>query len=138
MSAQLRNIDKQLEDKEFVKNYFRGVETGQDVTKRLVKDGVTYSAPDLIARLVGWLEEAEPSDESTADARARAEQEIAAMNLPSKEEEKATKEETKTSSGQDSASTSGGQSSDGTTRTSSSTTSSSKPSAFGSSKSEGK
>src|SRR5687767_9669643 len=88
MSAQLRDLNPLMEDKEFVKNYFRGVKDGNDVTRRLMRDGATYNAPDLIARLVGWLEEAEPSDDSSSDAKVRAEQEINSMNLASQEEEK--------------------------------------------------
>jgi hypothetical protein len=127
MSTQFRNLNPLLEDKEFVKNYFRGVRDGNDVTQRLVKDGATINSPDLIARLVGWLEEAEPSEDSESDAKSRAEQEVASLGLPSQQKEEdeeasasgvITGDKTGTSSGSDSAKTGGGQSSDGATRTS--------------------
>lgn len=109
----MRDLSKQFEDKDFVKSYFRGVEDGQGVTSRLQRDEVTLNALDLIARLVGWLEEAEPSEESAADAQARSEQEVASLNLPSQQElaEKQKKEEADAKAGSSS-------SSDGTTRTS--------------------
>lgn len=87
MSANLRDLSKQFEDKEFVKNYFRNVQDGNEVTSRLNRDGATLNSPNLIAKLVGWLEEAEPSESSPSDAQAQAEQQVNAMNLPSKEEE---------------------------------------------------
>jgi cell division protein FtsN len=87
MSTQLRDISKQFEDKEFVKTYFFGVENGQDVTKKLVQDGATLNAPDLIARLIGWLEEAEPTDDA-ANKQAQTQQQLSSLKLNSQQEEK--------------------------------------------------
>lgn len=99
----MRDLSKNFEDKEFVKAYFAGVENGNDVTQKLNQDGATLNSPDLIARLVGWLTDAE--GEADINATAQAEQQVKSMNLTSQQEE--SKE-----------SSSGEESSDGTTRTS--------------------
>lgn len=109
MSAQLRDLNKQMEDKEFVKAYFAGVESGQDVTNKLVQDGATLNSPDLIAKLVGWLADAEGTPD--ANAQAQVSQQVASLNLPSQRE----KEEKEDSSSED-AEQNGGESSDGATR----------------------
>src|ERR1044072_2144660 len=137
MSTPLRNMDSLLEDKEFVKNYFRGVETGNDVTQRLMKDNATLNSPDLIARLVNWLEEAEPSDASSADARAQAEQQVGAMNLPSRQEEEEEHHTEDNPSGgviTGDKTGSGGESSDGSSKTPSTTSTSSTTTSSSSSK----
>lgn len=108
MSAQLRDLSKQMEDKEFVKAYFAGVESGQDVTNKLVQDGATLSSPDLIARLIGWLSDAEGTPD--ANAQAQVSQQVASLKLPSQQE----KEEDTSSS--ENAEQTGGESSDGTSR----------------------
>lgn len=107
MSTSLRDLSKQFEDKEFVKTYFYGVENGQDVTNRLVRDNASLNSPDLIARLVGWLEEAEPTDDA-ANKQAQTQQQLSSMKLPSQQESSSSSKET---------SSSGEESSDGTTRT---------------------
>lgn len=125
MSAQLRDLSKQMEDKDFVKTYFYGVTSGQDVTYRLLKDGVTLNSPDLIARLVGWLEEAEPTDDA-ANKQAQTQQQLSSMKLPSQQEESSSE----SSSSEESAPASGTTSSDGSTKpsdTSTSSTSTQKP-----------
>lgn len=71
---------KRFEDKAFVLSYFEGVESGNDVTQRLMQDNVTISAPDLICRLVGWLAEVDDSDEDTKE---RTSQEMKALDLDS-------------------------------------------------------
>jgi hypothetical protein len=127
MSTQLRDLSKQFEDKEFVKTYFYGVTSGQDVTNKLVQDNASLNSPDLIARLVGWLEEAEPTDDA-ANKQAQTQQQLSSMKLPSQQEETSTKEPG-VITGDSPAAGSGEESSDGTTRTTSPTTSeSTKPS----------
>lgn len=123
MSTPLVNIDKQLEDKEFVKGFFRGVEDGNAVTQRLVKANATLNSPNLIAKLIGWLEEAEPSNESSANARARAEQELQVAKV-STIEEATSSSETLEEEASSEITSSGEESSDGTTRTTSPTASS--------------
>jgi hypothetical protein len=123
MSTPLRDLSKQFEDKDFVKSYFYGVTSGQDVTNKLVQDNASLNSPDLIARLVNWLEEAEPTDDA-ANKQAQTQQQIASMKLPSQQEQEEDKKPGVITGGlQDE--NPGGESSDGTTRTSSSTASSS-------------
>lgn len=73
---------RQFEDKDFVLTYFAGAESGQDISNRLQQDNITLSAPDLIARLVGWLAE---SDDTSEEDRERARQEMTARGLASQQ-----------------------------------------------------
>lgn len=61
---EFRNLDPQLEDQAFVQSYFAGCEDGNAVTRKLIQDNATINAPNLIARLVQWLNEASPLDEN--------------------------------------------------------------------------
>lgn len=74
-----KDLTKQFQDKEFVKEYTKDCETGQDFTAKLIKDEATLNSPDLIVALAQWLRDAEDDLEDNSKATAQAE----VANLPS-------------------------------------------------------